>query len=80
MRPRLEPCDATDADAIAWAELVFRLSRKGRMLGSVLWTRSLMQDRTDASLMFRAQWPSNRGATDLWLASTLWAEVRGKPQ
>jgi hypothetical protein len=80
MKPRLEPCDATDADAIAWAELVFRLSRKGRMLGSVLWTRSLMQDRTDASLMFRAQWPANRDATDLWLASTLWAEVRGKPQ
>lgn len=80
MTTRLEPCDATEADAIAWAELVFRLGGHGGTLGSVLWTRSLMQDRNDASLMYRAQLPGNRRATDLWLASTLWAEVRGRPR
>lgn len=79
MKPRLEPCDATDADAIAWAELVFRLGNNGGMLGSVLWTRSLIQDRGDASLMYRAQLPANRHVTDLWGASTLWTEVRGWP-
>ena len=77
MKGRLEPCDATDADAIAWAMFVFRVGKESSMLGSVLWTRSLMQDRNDASLMYRAQ--SNRRATDLWLPSTLWVEVRGRP-
>ena len=78
MKARLEPCDATDDDAIAWAELVFRLGAHGSMLGSVLWTRSLMQDTNDAMLIYRAQFPANRDTTDLWLGSTLWVEVRGK--
>ena len=35
-------------------------------------------DRRDAELMmYRAQLPGNSNATDLWLPSTLWAEVRG---
>lgn len=74
---RAEPCEQTIADAIVWATVMFRLGNRGRF-GSVLWTRSLMRDRDDANLMYRAQFPSNRNSTDLWLASTLWAEVRGK--
>lgn len=49
MKPRLEPCDHTEEDAYAWAGVV--LNARPDRFGTILWTRSLMQDRRDADLM-----------------------------
>jgi hypothetical protein len=52
MKPRLEPLDHTDEDSMAWADVLLRYAERH---GGTLWTRSLMQDRRDADLMFEAQ-------------------------
>lgn len=50
MKLRLEPCDHTEEDTLAWAHVIW-----GHTVGgSTLWTRSLMQDRRDANLMLMA--------------------------
>ena len=46
-----------------WADVMFRLGSWGRP-ASVLWTLSLMQDVSDASLMWRAQFRANQDVTD----------------
>lgn len=51
MTQRLEPCDHTEEDAFVWAHVVLKVSSANRF-GSLLWTRSLMQDRCDAQVMF----------------------------
>lgn len=70
----------TDEDRAIWLALTSRNSavrwfEQARRLAQI----SCTQDRCDASLMYRAQHPANRRATDLWLPSTLWAAVRGIP-
>lgn len=52
MKPRLEPVEHTDDDAIAWA---YVHGRGGPRFGPTLWTRSLMSDSRDALLMLTAQ-------------------------
>lgn len=54
MKPRLEPCDHTEADAHVWTCVVLAAAGLSRF-GSLLWTRSLMQDRSDADLMLKAR-------------------------
>lgn len=51
MKSRLEPADHTEQDAYAWAKVVLDAPSPA-MFGSVLWTRSLMQDRRDADIIY----------------------------
>lgn len=47
---RLDPTDLTDEDAALWNAVV--LAAGPGMLGSILWTRSLMSDLADGALVF----------------------------
>ena len=83
---RKAPCDQTEADAMAWADVVFRLGAQGR-LGSVLWTRSLMQDGRDANIMLNIERTTQqsfllKGRPALATAHfILWAaQMRGGPR
>lgn len=48
---RLEPAELIEEDCRIWFDVHFRLGRPA----SFLWTRSLMQDGRDATLMLTAQ-------------------------
>jgi len=61
MKPRLEPCDHTPEDSLAWSGVIWLANRGSGYTGSYLWTRSLMQDRRDADLMLDAQMWKFRG-------------------
>jgi hypothetical protein len=74
MKPCLQSADLTQEDWSVWLH-----ARHG--FHEIPWLTLIdayeAADRRDAALMYRAQLPGNRNATDLWLPSTLWAEVRG---
>lgn len=75
MKPLLEPVEHTDDDAIAWA---YVHGRGGPRFGPTLWTRSLMSDRRDATLMLQAQKPASSPWCLGCLAGPFCCE-RGKP-
>jgi hypothetical protein len=70
MKPRLQGVQWIYEDIQIWTAVAERF-------GAWLTGACCESDSRDAYLMYRAQLLP--GASDLWLPSTLWAEVRGRP-